>query len=97
VGLIPWFGGDVLASTYDLQTLRLVHPDGTHEVYAGTGATGFLDGPLLSATFNYPSGLLYTGGVLYVADLLNGAVRTIALGPTSQAARSWGQVKSLHR
>jgi sugar lactone lactonase YvrE len=61
--------------------IRRVDPDGTIETFAGTGEPGFTGdgGPALEATFDLPADVrIGADGAVYVADLLNGAVRRIA-------------------
>ena len=43
----------------------------------GSGERGFEDGDFDNATFNFPQGLLYKDGVLYVADTGNHALRKV--------------------
>lgn len=55
-------------------------PQGRVETYAGTGAQGKQNGPLLSATFNNPQGIaLDESGNLWVADTGNHTIRLIRL------------------
>jgi DNA-binding beta-propeller fold protein YncE len=54
---------------------------------AGTGASGFKDGPVASALLNLPGGIaLHTSGALFIADYYNYAVRKIAGGMVSTVA-----------
>jgi sugar lactone lactonase YvrE len=48
---------------------------------AGTGATGFVDGPGNAATFHRPLGLGMHGGSLAVADSANNLIRDVVLNP----------------
>lgn len=58
--------------------IRRVHPDGRVDTFAGS-LEGFSDGRGADARFHTPSGLaLDAGGVLYVADTGNHAIRRIA-------------------
>jgi len=50
---------------------------GTVEAIAGKGQAGFSDGSLPSATFRSPQGMAHVGGLLYVADTGNHAIRCI--------------------
>ena len=46
-------------------------------VWAALG--GYADGDAMSAAFDEPGGLSYAGGILFVADTNNHAIRTIDL------------------
>jgi hypothetical protein len=46
---------------------------------AGSGSAGFANGAGNSATFNSPSGIVTDGTNLYVADVVNNAIRKIAI------------------
>ncbi len=45
--------------------------------FAGSGAQNWLDGPLLSASFDQPQGVISDGTRLYVADTFNNKIRKI--------------------
>jgi sugar lactone lactonase YvrE len=53
----------------------------TTSLVAGTPTTlGFIDGPATSARFYYPSGIAFTtGGIAFICDVYNYAVRKMAL------------------
>ena len=78
--------GNLYVADSDNNKIRIIYSNGTVSTYAGTGASGSLDGPALNATFNYPRGLeLDPHGNLYVADsnkiriiYSNGTVSTYA-------------------
>jgi sugar lactone lactonase YvrE len=60
--------------------LRRIDTDGTIATLAGTGEAGFAgdEGPAADATFSWPVDLQFdAAGDLYVADMVNGAVRVI--------------------
>lgn len=67
--------GDILVSdTYD-QAIRVIGAGGVRTV-AGTGTSGYLDGPGASAEFSVPLGMaMGPNGDLYVADANNQRVR----------------------
>ena len=64
--------------------IRLVSPAGAVTTIAGVyGATTFSDGPGLSATFKYPSGIAFlNSSTLVVADTQNNRVRLVTLQAT---------------
>ncbi len=62
---------------------------GSVSTYAGTGATGFTNGAVSSATFNDPYGMtLDANGNIYVADIMNNCIRkiTVSTGTVSTYA-----------
>ncbi len=64
------------------QKIYRVDEDGANAVFAGTGVQGDSDGPVATATFNFPNGIA-AGPVeqlLYVSDAGSGALRTITTG-----------------
>ncbi|MEN3340186.1 MAG: hypothetical protein V7647_3862 [Acidobacteriota bacterium] len=74
-------GGDgsvYVSDAGEAQFVRRITPDGHVSTIAG-GGLGYADGPGASARFSTPSGIaLGAGGVLYVADTGNNAIRRIA-------------------
>ncbi len=82
------FPGKVLADTEgkrlfisDTGHNRIIHTDldGAHPVVIGNGEEGFLDGTYEKARFNRPQGMCLDGGVLYIADTENHAIRAVDL------------------
>ena len=72
---------DVSGNLYILErgghSLRVVRPDGTIYTVAGNGKKGFRDGKALQAQFGSPKHICCDPeGKVYIADDLNGAVRT---------------------
>lgn len=57
-----------------------------HDLVAGTGESGFKDGPFYSAQFNQPIGLALNAddSVLYVADQKNNLIRAVLLKEKNQ-------------
>jgi hypothetical protein len=53
----------------------------THQVttIAGNGVAGYQDGATTTAKFNYPEGVFYKNGFLYVGDNVNNVIRKIDL------------------
>jgi hypothetical protein len=64
---------------------------GTVTTFAGSGATGYVNGTGTAATFDYPQGITSDGTNLYVADSLNNEIRkiVIATGVVSTFAGSY--------
>lgn len=55
--------------------------DYTWSTFAGTGSSGFVDGPALSATFNMPMDVTVApDGTVYVMDRMNNSVRKVSVG-----------------
>ena len=75
-----WYGGSLyVAETGENRILRITQ--GSVKVLAGSGEEGFDDGAAASASFRSPIGLTAgEDGTIYVADLVNGAVRSISGG-----------------
>jgi DNA-binding beta-propeller fold protein YncE len=67
-----------VADTYNNKITRL-SPDGRSETFAGTGEEGLRDGEPAEACFDEPQGLAVAGGVLFVADTNNHALRAVDL------------------
>lgn len=71
-------GNLYVADAYN-HRIRKITPAGVVSTYAGSGASGLLDGTLSAARFSYPIGLSFDGnGDLYVADRSNFAIRKIS-------------------
>lgn len=88
--------GDWYASTYDVHTIRSIPAaGGASTLYAGSTA-GYLEGPLLSAKFSYPTYVLYLPPTMYIAEWGNDRIRTIDYA-TPATTSTWGRVKSLYR
>lgn len=69
VALAAGLNGTVYAAEVGNRVVRRISAAGVVSTFAGTGATGFQDGPVASATFFGPNGLaLDAAGTLYVAD-----------------------------
>jgi thiol-disulfide isomerase/thioredoxin/sugar lactone lactonase YvrE len=80
----------------EASAIRKVDPRaGTVKTLAGEGLFdfGLRDGPLGRARFQHPLGLALEGGILWVSDTFNGAVRRVSLadGQVSTVARGLEQ------
>ena len=82
-GLYHVFGGDVgdnilfIADTGN-HTIRALTADGRVITVAGSGEPGDADGPPAAAMMNKPTGIVYTGGILYIADSLNNKIKAVS-------------------
>ncbi len=68
-----------VADTYNNRIRHIDLSAAQVSTLAGSGQTGLLDGPPQNARFNQPGGLDINGGIIYVADTNNHAIRTIDL------------------
>jgi sugar lactone lactonase YvrE/thiol-disulfide isomerase/thioredoxin len=89
-------GHVIYVADSEASAIRRVDPGaGTVRTLAGEGLfdSGLRDGPLARARFQHPQGLALEGGVLWVSDTFNGAVRRISLadGQVSTDARGLAQ------
>ena len=71
--------GNLYVADTGNNAIRKVAPDGTVSTLAGSGVAGKADGKGKNAQFNGPVGVAVDeGGVVYVADTYNDAIRRIA-------------------
>ncbi|MEZ5194966.1 MAG: hypothetical protein R2764_00785 [Bacteroidales bacterium] len=73
--------GSIYVGDGENQRVRKITTNGMVETFAGSGETGFENGPDSLATFNFPRGCVmdYTAHRLYVVDYNNHAIRIIHL------------------
>ncbi len=85
--IAPFGDGSMIVVDYNGHRVRRVQADGTVKTLAGTGVSGSLDGPALSATFANPNGVAVDGaGRIFISEnnghhirkLENGVVTTFA-------------------
>lgn len=70
--------GDLIVIDAVGPKVRIVTTAGTVTTLAGTGASGYQDGPVMTATFNLPQDICYdVQGNLYVSDDLNHVIRKL--------------------
>jgi NHL repeat len=93
-GLAVGADGTIYVADTDNHVVRTIQTNGAVATIAGTaGSSGSADGSAISAQFNFPSGVVFVDGVLYIADTGNHTVRTLMGGVVSTlAGRSgvWG-------
>lgn len=66
--------------TESSQLIRVIDPiNGTVDIFAGNGITGFVNGPASSAQFNFPRGIAVDDDLnVFVSELSNNSVRKIS-------------------
>ena len=70
---------NVYVADFNNQRIRRISSKGVVTTVAGTGDTGYVDGPGLQSKFNYPRGITVDHkGNLYVGDSWNHRIRKIA-------------------
>lgn len=71
--------GNLYVADYHNHAIRKIDPAGTVKTIAGTGVSGYVDGPGSSAQFNAPYGIGVSadGSVVYVADWGNQRIRKL--------------------
>ncbi|MHC1707197.1 MAG: T9SS type A sorting domain-containing protein [Bacteroidales bacterium] len=89
-GLSYGYLGRIFISDADNHCIRVINPFFETETYAGTGISGYLDGPAYQARFNSPSDIWAdpVSDVVYVCDFQNQRIRKIENGIVSTIAGS---------
>ena len=73
--------GNLYLCDGDNHVIRKIATDGTVSTFAGTGQSGYIDGPASFARFNTPYNLVVApNGDIYVSDFLNQRIRKITQG-----------------
>lgn len=81
--------GTVYVADRNNHLIRKILADGTVSTLAGASSSGYVDSVGTLAYFSYPTGLAVAGGVLYVADSGNKAIRSVSLtGVVATVSRS---------
>ncbi len=79
--------GNVYVADLGNNVIREITAAGTVVTFAGTGVSGYTDGPVASATFNGPGSVAVDGsGNIFVADSGNHVIRKITGGTVSTFA-----------
>lgn len=77
-GVAAEAGGKLFVADAASNSIRLVEPNGSVSLFAGSGSQSYQDGTGISASFYYPYDIVMDGsGNLYVADSQNSAIREI--------------------
>jgi len=79
--------GGLLVVDSSNDVIRLVK-NGAVSTLAGSGLKGFLNGPVVSARFNFPRDIALAGSTIYIADTENHRIRAISSGLVSTLAGS---------
>lgn len=89
--------GTIFVGDGENQRVRKIGTDGMVTTFAGSGVTGFENGPDSLATFNFPRGCVMDDALnrLYVVDYYNHAVRIIHLTPATGIGESTQQSSTI--
>jgi sugar lactone lactonase YvrE len=78
-GLATDSAGNIYIADTLHHRIRKIDANGTETVFAGTGIAGFANGPVGSAQFNEPIGIVVgSNGTVFVADSKNHRIRAIS-------------------
>lgn len=88
VGIAAAADGSLLIVDRGGHTIRLIERGEVVTVAGSAGTLGYIDGSATSARFNYPAAVtLAPDGTLYVADMMNQRIRSIAPAEVKSARR----------
>ena len=78
-GIATDLEGNIYISHRSQNRIRKLSPDGLITTFAGNGIAGYAGdgGPALEAALNFPAGLIFKNGYLYIADRNNHRIRRI--------------------
>jgi hypothetical protein len=79
IGITHHDGVLYVADTYNHKIKRVLPATRAAFSLLGTGAAGHVDGPSQQAQLSEPSGVSIAGGLIYIADTNNHAIRTAPL------------------
>ena len=86
-----------IADTYNSKVKRIDPDRRFSRTVAGTGESGYADGPFEESRFFEPGGLAFIGEKLYVADVNNHAVRVLDIEAGSVGTLTLANLERLHR
>jgi hypothetical protein len=79
--IVPDLYGNLMVSEWINNDIRRCTPAGVVTALAGSGAAGYVNGPVATAEFNSPYGICVdNAGTIYVGDKLNNVVRNLSKG-----------------
>jgi len=83
-------GGIVYVADSENHRIRRIQ-GGVVSTLAGSGTSGFLDGPAASARFSSPSSVAISGSTIYVVDTGNNRIRSVVGGAVTTVAGTGAQ------
>jgi sugar lactone lactonase YvrE len=78
-GIAADLQGNIYVGDCENHRIRKITSTGVVSTLAGNGVAGFADGDANSAEFNFPRGLAFFDGALYIADQENSRIRKLNL------------------
>jgi sugar lactone lactonase YvrE/Leucine-rich repeat (LRR) protein len=71
--------GNLYVADYNNHRIRMITSGGVVTTIAGSGTAGFNDATGAAAQFNLPHNILFSGGFLYVTEVVGNRIRRISL------------------